>query len=313
MRWLGIGVVLAIVGLWLPGATLAREEAPAITPFSTAHLVITGTITQQGKALPIQGEGDIDAGRGANHFTLGYAGAVFESITVDQRTYTRDTATGQWRYSDNQGNAGFNATRIAPYDPEIIRASGRNFKRLGSETLAGTATTHWRADTDLALLFGLGGGTTSSSVDSSPATMDLWIGDSDGRLHQLVLSSVEGQSATPTALGLGAINLTITFSNFDQPIAILAPPGAVPATPRIAFGATPAATASLSSGAVATTVRVTPTPSRLVEITGANGALSAAVVQRFIGVISLAGIGLATWAALRHRKQYQQRDDDEQQ
>ena len=289
------------------GATLARDEAPAITPFATAHLVIAGMVSAQGQELPVQGEGDIDAARGASRLTVALLGAAFETIVVDGRTYNRSGTTGRWEYSEGAGANGFNAARLAPYDPATIRAAGRNFVRIGPETIDGAATTHWRADADLARLIGVVPGAGPGGFDSSAATMDLWIGDADWRLRRLVVVS---QGATPTASAAASpprLNLTLTFSNFDQPVPIIAPLGAVPAaTPRAIPIGTPIARASATSAANIPATPVAPLPNdRLVEATSGRGIISATVVLRVVSASSIVMVLVAVLVAVRHRQQRQ--------
>src|SRR5262245_35512604 len=220
------------------GAARLQDEPPAIAPFNTAHVSISGTVSAQGQELPVQGDGDIDAARGASHLTIALLGAAFETIVVDGRTYTRNQATGRWEYTEGTQAGGFNPALLAPYDPATIRAAGRNFTRIGTEPIDGSPTTHWRADADLARLINLPPGAGGAAgLGATAATMDLWIGDADNRLRQLSIDSQGTTSGGGTATpGPFRLALVLTFSNFDAPVPILAPPGAVPAaTP----GATP--------------------------------------------------------------------------
>jgi hypothetical protein len=259
-------VVLATLPGSVAGATGLLDEAPTIAPFGTAHVRIAGTVYNQGQELPVQGDGDIDATRGASHLTVGVLGAVFETIVLNGRTYTRNLATGRWEYTEGTQAGGFNPALLAPYDPATIRAAGSNFTRIGPEPVDGTPATHWRADADLARLLGIPAGAGTPGLAATPATMDLWIGDADNRLRRLGIDSRGTAPGTATATsGSPRFTLTLTFSNFDEPVPILAPPGAVPAaTP----GATPAgggpfglpagrATSTASGGVVA----VAPAPS----------------------------------------------------
>lgn len=293
------------------------DEAPTITPFATAHVEIAGTISAQGQELPVQGEGDIDATRGASHLTIGLLGAAFETIVVDGRTYSRNQATGRWEYTEGGGSGGFNAARLAPYDPTTIRAAGRNFTRIGAETIAGTPTTHWRADVDLVRLIGALPGTGPGGVAGSNATMDLWIGEADGRLRQLVL---DAQGATTTASatpGPFRLNLTLKFSNFDEPVPIIAPPGAVAAaTPSatpvgvVVARTTATSAAALNGGVVSPSTSPRPNGA-LQEATSGRGVLSATVVIRFVAISSLLVIllGVILGILYRQRRQAAMRDE----
>jgi len=304
-------VALGVVTAEQRAAARPLDDAPAITPFATAHVRIAGTVSAQGQELPVQGDGDIDATRNASHPTVGLLGAAFETIVVDGRTYTRNQATGRWEYTEGAGAGGFNAARLAPYDPATIRVAGRNFTRSGAETIAGTATTHWRADVDLVRLIGALPGAGSGGLDGSNAKMDLWIGDADGRLRQLV---VDAQGATPTASatpGPFRINLTLSFSNFDEPVPIIAPLGATAAaTPGATLNGTPVARVTATSPVVSNggviISSALPTPnSRLADATSGQGALSGTVVIRFVAASSLVFVLLGVVLAARHRQQRQ--------
>lgn len=293
------------------------DEAPAITPFATAHVQIAGTVSAQGQELPVQGDGDIDATRGASHLTVGLLGAAFETIVVDGRTYSRNQATGRWEYTEGTGASGFNAARLAPYDPATIRAAGRNFTRIGAEMIGDAPTTHWRADADLVRLIGALPGAGSGGLDGSNATMDLWIGDADGRLRQLVVDA-QGATATASATpGPFRLKLTLNFSNFDEPVPIIAPPGAVAAaTPGAILRGTPVARATATSVAVSNGGVVIssalPTPnSRLAELTSGQGVLSGTVVVRFVAASSIVVVLLGVVLAIRHRQQRQAAMRDE--
>lgn len=294
---------------------IAREEAPAIAPFSTAHIVIAGTISAAGQELPVQGEGDIDAARGASHLTVGLPGTALETIVVDGRTYSRNVATGRWEYTEGTGANGVNAAQLAPYDPATIRAAGRNFSRVGGETVGGVAATHWRADVDLARLLGLTGGLGLLGSGGDSAMMDLWIGDADGRLRRLLVTA-QG-TANPAVGTAGAtpapsrLTMTVTFSNFDQPVSIIAPPGAVPATPRAALASTPVARITATAAFVDVAVSAAPVPNDpLAAATSGQGVLSARLILRFVAACSIIVVLAAVLLAVRQRWQLAARREE---
>ena len=311
--------LLLLCAIGVAGESAARplDEAPPITPFSTAHVRIAGTVSAQGQELPVQGDGDIDATRGASHLTVGLLGAAFETIVVDGRTYSRNQATGRWEYTEGAGAGGFNAARLAPYDPATIRAAGRNFTRIGTESIDGTPTTHWRADVDLVRLIGALPGAGSGGLDGSNAKMDLWLGDADGRLRQLVVDAQGATTTASTTPGPFRLNLALNFSNFDQPVPIIAPPGAVAAaTPNAILRGTATARATATSPTVSSggvvIASALPTPnSRLAEATSGQGVFSGTVVIRFVAAISILVVLLGVVLAVRHRQQRQAAMQDE--
>lgn len=304
-RWSYWWLALALTLLLPTGVSaLALEDPPTIAPFKTARVRIEGTVSAQGQILPIQGEGEIDATRGASHLTIAVLSAAFETIVVDGRTYTHNILTGRWEYTEGTQTNGFNPARLAPYDPATIRAAGRNFTRVGPEAIGGVPATHWRADTDLNLLLGLG-----SAAPGQAATMDLWIGDADQRLYRL---AVEAQTAAPSAAGTTTAParqaLTLTFDKFDADIAIIAPPGAVPGTPGTFGGAGALASPAIGAAVVATRV-VAPSAAPLDTSAAPNRISSPAsiLLVRVLGVVSFAALGIAGLIALRHRRDREQR------
>lgn len=296
-------LVAALVGPPVATTGAARlDEAPPITPFATARVQIEGTISAQGQEAPVQGEGDIDAARGASRLTVALLGAAFETVVVDGRTYTRNALNGRWEYSDGAAG-GFNPVRLAPYDPATIRAAGRNFTRLGAELVGGVPTTHWRADADLTRLIGLTPGATGG-LGANTTTMDLFIGDTDGRLRRLVIDS-QGTTGNPGGPeNPFRLALTLTFSNFDAPVAIVAPPGAVPAatpgaTPGAALGGLPLARATATSGAAAAVRTPTRTPLQPVS-TGVDS--QGQILLRILSLVSLGMLVFVGVLAAYHRR-----------
>ncbi len=297
-------VLLALMGAGngaVVGAGRA-DEAPPIAPFKTARVSIAGTVSAQGQEIPVQGAGDIDATRRASQLTIGLLGTTFETIVVDGRSYSRNPASGRWQYTEGAQGGGFNPARLAPYEPETIRAAGRNFARLGPETVEGAATSHWRADADYARLLGLAGGSGTlggSGLDAQTATMDLWIGDADGYLHRL---RVDARGTTTDATGATAPfaqALTLTFSNFDAPVQIVAPPDAVPA-PTPGPPGSPVAVASPAARGTAVAAAVAPTAAAGPASAGIEGVEPAYIAGGVLALLGLIALALAfAWRRLR--------------
>ncbi len=177
-------------------------------------------------------------------------------VTVDGKTYWRYPVTGTWSWMANtpemEGQLDFS---LDPLD--LTRLNGLNFVALRKETLGGATTTHWHADVDLAALLAAQGGGAVPSDPGMPlpqlaVAVDLWIGDDDGYLHRfdLALAMSVADASGPAVRFIAAFALT--FSNFDQPVTIVAPAGAVPvssapilSSPATAFtGALPAGVGS---------------------------------------------------------------------
>jgi hypothetical protein len=302
-------LLLVALAAWLAlagGAAGARAEAPPIAPFTTAHFRLEGTVTTQGQELPIQGEGDVDADRQASRLTIALLGAAFETIVVDGRTYSRNPASGAWQYSEGRTEGGFDPARLAPYDPATIAAAGRDFTRVGTEPIDGVATTHWRADADLARLLGGVPGTGRNGIGAGTATkMDLWIGEGDNRLRRIAIDS---QGTTVDGAGTASpfrLALAMTFDNLDAPVSIIAPPGATLApTP----GPTPAA------GVSGVSIGRGPAGVSGPAASGASsgGTVDTTLALRALAVLSLLSVAGAGLLAVRHRRARQQAAATEQ-
>ncbi|MDP9373351.1 MAG: hypothetical protein M3Q65_13040 [Chloroflexota bacterium] len=233
-------IALAFNGV--AAAAAQAQDQPRIVPFRTAHVRYDMTLQGAGEELRFQGEGDIDAARNAGRLTLQIPGvASTEIITIDGRAYIRDPNSNQWIYSDaatagrGMGISGDNAV------PDLSLFS---FVRVGSETVGGAPTTHWRADVDFAELAGqLGLGPEEAAQLEEVGlvgTLDVWVGNNDSYLHRYAAnfqSSIpDPQTGRATTF---TIAITVTFSNFNAPVQITAPANAVPA---------PASSAAASGG-----------------------------------------------------------------
>lgn len=283
----------ALLALACGPLALAADESPPLAPFTTAHVRIEGSLSAQGEDRPVQGEGDIAAGKGASRLTVTLLGATSETIAIAGRTYSRDATSGRWEYTDG-GGGGFDPARLVIADPAKIRAAGKTFTRVGPETINGAATTHWRTDVDLPSLLGAIPGVDGGTARLTTSTMNLWLGDGDGRLRQLTLDA-QGTATSRTGTTAYRLALTLTYGKFDTDVAIIAPTGAVAATPALGAGTTPVA--GVTGGASGAPPVATLTP--LGEATSDVGLLSATHLVRLVAILTLVVIGVAVVVAAR--------------
>jgi hypothetical protein len=118
---------------------------------------------------------------------------------------------------------------LAPLEKGLVST-----KRLGRETVAGKATTHYQAVVDLqraaraipAYAEQIAAVQKATGLKLGRTTQHVWVGG-DGRVRQI-------RSTTPTVVqgGVrGTATQTITFLAYDVPVRITAPPAAQVATP----------------------------------------------------------------------------------
>lgn len=289
---LSLGLFLAFVCAPHARARPA-DEPPSIAPFASAHVRIAGSLSAQGQDRPVQGEGDVDVVAGASRLTVTLLGATSETIAIGGRTYGRNATTGRWEYTDGGGGV-FDPARLVIYDPAALRASGKAFSRVGAETIDGEATTHWRTDVDLVSLLGAIPGTDGGMVRLATSTMNLWLADGDGRLRQLTLDA-QGTATSRAATNAYRLALTLTYGKFDTDVAVIAPTGAVAATPVPGVRTTPPAGATGGMAAVSPVATLTPIGAATSDV----GVFSATHIVRFVAVLSLLIIALAVAVAVR--------------
>jgi hypothetical protein len=287
-----LGVLLALVCGPLVRVR-AADAPPTIAPFNSAHVRIEGSISAQGQDRPVQGEGDADAAKGASRLTVTLLGATSETIAIDGRTYTRNATTGRWEYITGGGTS-FDPARLVIYDPTAIRTAGKAFTRVGAETINGEATTHWRADVDLVALLGAIPGAEGVPVRLTTSTLEIWLADGDGRLRQLALDA-QGTAVNNGTTNAYRLALNLTYGKFDTDVAIIAPTGAVAATPTLGANATPVA--GVTGGAPS--VLPIPTLTPIGEATSDVGLLSATHIVRLVAILSLVVIGAVVVVAVR--------------
>jgi hypothetical protein len=107
---------------------------------------------------------------------------------------------------------------------DMLRESG-SVTEVGTETLNGEQTTHYKATIDLQKAASKLGGRVQQAVQGmiargapSSLPVDVWIGD-DGLVRKVTLD--EGFSANGHS---DDVNLTVVFSDYGTPVTVVAPP-----------------------------------------------------------------------------------------
>ncbi len=249
-----LGVLLLLLSLVLAARGAGPVGATGLPQFvlpQTAHLQFDASMHLNDRdsastiAMTASGEGDYAQARQASQLRAEIVSQGTEAgvpqaeqisvavVAVDEKLYWRDPVRGTWTWTANTAAQGGQPS-FSPDTLGLTGFDGLNFVAVRKETLSGAITTHWHADLDLAAILAAGGG----AVPSDPATplpqltaaVDLWIGDADGHLHRIdfALAMTVADAGGP-ALALDA-TYALTFSKFDQPVTIVAPDGAVPAS-----------------------------------------------------------------------------------
>ncbi len=253
--FLGSALVLFAIALAARGAApVAATPLPALATPRSAHLALDLTIgggatTGESFTISARGEGDIDTARRAMQFTYtlrlptelgGTAPAsaplTAELIMVDGRIYLRDPATKQWTWlaaPDGSANEALFAPNFADFG-----GTPPDFARVGPELLNGAATTRWHASYDLADLLPAEPSTTT--LPEMTLEIDYWIGDADRYVRRVALGMAFAVPATDESGGNFSLTMALTYSNFDQPVQIVAPAGATPAAAGNGAGLTDA-------------------------------------------------------------------------
>ncbi|MGW2716210.1 hypothetical protein [Streptomyces sp. NPDC001492] len=111
--------------------------------------------------------------------------------------------------------------QVNPTGQATLLTGSKDLRLIATETVDGAKTTHYEGTVNSK---GLIGGRLDQFMQlevSDPLTMDLWI-DGDGRPKQFRMRAEHNDMLSGT--GDGRLDLTITFLDINQPMAIKAPP-----------------------------------------------------------------------------------------
>ena len=203
-------------------------------------------------------------------------------VAVDRKLYWRDPVLGTWSWTANTAAQDGQAT-FSPDTLGLTGFDGLNFVALRKEVLGGITTTHWHADLDLAALLAA----ESGAVPPDPATrlpqltaaVDLWIGDADGYLHRIDFAvAMKVADAGGPAVTLD-VSFALTLSNFDRPVTIVAPAGAVPAATDPTSVAPASALAGMLPSGVGSSLSALPLGAGGANLSGLGGFGGASVAR----------------------------------
>jgi hypothetical protein len=234
----GCGAEKSVKNAVDPVAQAATRTASA----GSVQLALTGTISAAGQEIPINGKGVFDLKGKRGHFNLttsapGKGEVRIEELIDGLVLYMRTDALGSlpggkhWLKLDleelgNKAGVDFaQLQQLSNTDPtqflSYLKKAG-NVKKVGTEDINGTATTHYRATIDLEKLAGAGGATGNAVRQLEQATgvktipTEIWI-DDQGRVRRQTLNY---DTQRPVAT---QVRFTIDYERFGVPVDVQAP------------------------------------------------------------------------------------------
>ena len=200
------------------------QQSPDIRAFTSAHYGLAGTVKFDGVTIDVLGEGDLalpDQQRGS--FKFGPVTA--EVVMADDNVYTRTRFDPTWsRQSAGQ------ATTAGPISASEITRLGRDVRRIGTEQVGGVATEHYSTTIDFQSVLGpllpaVAEPEVRDALRTLTGTVDVWVGAQDRLVRQeRVLMSIRLPAIEPGGdPTMATVDLTLAYSQLNQPITITAP------------------------------------------------------------------------------------------
>lgn len=219
-------------------AAALRSAVTTTTAAGSAKLVIDESVQAAGRTVTVTGGGVTQlGGRGNGQFTFALAGQSIQMRVVDKVIYEllptslRGSTPGHkpWIRIDLAKAAG--GTGLSVSAPNASQQLGflknaQDVSRVGTETVDGVSTVHYRVMTDL--------NQSLNAVDgaSLPASVpvDVWV-DGQHRIRVekvgLTVAVPSGSAGTGSSASAGqsvASGTTIHLSDFGTPVNVVAPP-----------------------------------------------------------------------------------------
>ncbi|MFN8540169.1 MAG: hypothetical protein U0232_22155 [Thermomicrobiales bacterium] len=208
-------------------------DTPAVAKPRTYHYHAEVAATVAGDAVNAVGEGDYDFVNRAFHVVAtsqaGVASVRLELLLVDGKLYTYDARQQRWVYdtlTPEEVDAFFAMLPSVPKHPTTAYAAD------GTEQIGGAETARWRAsDAYNVLIPSLTSRGFTGSLLEETLTDELLIGKANGYLYRASIledgktTRLGGSSLASSPVSSKTI---YTYSDFDRPVTITAPEGAVP-------------------------------------------------------------------------------------
>ncbi|MGQ4390050.1 hypothetical protein [Streptomyces sp. SAS_270] len=220
----------------------------------TARMTVTSRAAAQGKSVTVRGKGVMNLKEGASRMTMTAQGQRIEQRVLDGIVYQKPPAAQRselprgktWMKIDlarlkqsGSGNAGGQVSDPAEPFTYTKGVSDRDVTKVGSETIDGARTTHYRVTVDVkALAQGdtAKGEQLRRQLGTSTLPLDMWL-DGQGRLRQESIR-LTLRPQTKDAQKTPAITSTtlLKFTDFGTKADVQAPPaqGTVDVTGKLA-------------------------------------------------------------------------------
>ena len=217
------------------GAVLSIAAAVAKTAKAgSEHVAISATTTAAGQHVTLTGSGDFDSAKSQGKLTT----------TVDLtgvKTQLNEVLTGKTVYISSQlfssflpagkswlkidlssaGKAlGIQSSVLGAQDPGQALAQLQaltGVQKIGTATIAGVSTTHYRGKIDTSKLPS-GVSSALSTTGASVGPYEVWVGD-DGYVHRVRLTT----TASSGTGNVGKTVLTMTLSQFGESVSVSVP------------------------------------------------------------------------------------------
>ncbi len=223
------------------GTTTAAATVPAVSDAvaktakaGSEHALVAAVVAAGGNRITVNGSGDFDSTKrtGSLHARLGVGGlqSTVDEVLDGKRVYVSSPlfstvlpAGKTWVALDlatATKTLGVNASALTSQDPgaalEQLRAL-TGLRQVGTATIDGVQTTHYRGHVDVAKLTPAARSLVSSS-GAAFGPLDVWVG-ADGYVHRVrvtTTASSGGQKAKTV--------VTMTLSEYGEAVNVSVPP-----------------------------------------------------------------------------------------
>jgi LppX_LprAFG lipoprotein len=199
------------------------------------HVVLAADATAAGQHVALSGQGDFDSAKrvGKMHASIALSGikTTIDEVLSGTTAYAGSPlfssflpAGKSWLEIDlsSAGKAlGIDTSVLGAQDPAKALAELKgigDLREIGTATIGGVATTHYRGTIDASKL----PAAAASALQKSGATLgpaDVWVG-SDGYVHRMKVTT----KASSGTGDVGRTVLTTTLSKFGESVSVAVPP-----------------------------------------------------------------------------------------